>query len=683
MATAAFDPDAYLAAPAAAPAAGGFDPDAYLAAPAEKPGIMARIGAGAAGLVSGAAELVGLGSPVEIAEMAAGRQPAQHFGAPGPFGATAEQVRGVEQQTRGVTPGGLVKGAVQGIVQPFKTIGSAIVNPPQTLGQAYDVGKAVPQAAATLEGGRGALKGIAGAAQRLPGAIERGVQTAQKIGRGQTAQEATTLAQAELDAKEKAAAHYESTTGTKWETVPADLQKVMTQIVQESGDLSKLDPKAIERYTRLQKLGIPATRGQVTRDLAQLTREENLTKTTLGQPIRDISTAQDVRLNGLLDELKGKEAKATTRTAVGESVQGALRSRSQSLKSQTNQLYKRAEEVAANAPPVEIASLQTLAEEPEFLRNAPFLKQSLKAYAKDGNALNINQLERIRQEASAGSRTPGTAGHYAKEVTKAIDGILDGENVGTPEYRAAREAYKDMKNEFDKQGRVAKLVQEKGYTTDRAVALEDTLDHVLRGSADDIGKIKKSLLQGGDKGHQAWQDLRGATIEFLRERATGRRMVPGERGQLQFNSTFLDAFNEMEADGKLQKIFKPNEMVQLKQIRDAVRDVRTKPSGRIAGSDTTPRGMAVIESGLAGLLSKGLEKVPVVGKPLVEAAKSAVEKIAQRKQVKEAVEPMTLLEDKKPKKPTRKPITLKDREKAAIPLIAITRGQQDQRDSAQ
>ena len=157
-------------------------PDQMMAAiasskPAEKPGIMARIGAGAAGLVSGAAELVGLGAPVEVAEMAAGRQPAQHFGAPGPFGATAEQVRGVEQQTRGVTPGGLVKGAVQGIVQPFKTMGNAIVNPPQTLGQAYDVGKAVPQAAATLEMGVGGLKAIGGGVARGAEAVSRALPT--------------------------------------------------------------------------------------------------------------------------------------------------------------------------------------------------------------------------------------------------------------------------------------------------------------------------------------------------------------------------------------------------------------------------------------------------------------------------------------------------------------------------
>ena len=112
-----FNPDAYLAT--SPTTGGGFDPDAYLAAKPEQPGVMARIGAGLAGMGAGAAEMLGLGAPVEVAEMAAGRQPQPHFGAPGPFGATAEQVRGVEQQMRGVTPATVAKGAVQGIVQPF------------------------------------------------------------------------------------------------------------------------------------------------------------------------------------------------------------------------------------------------------------------------------------------------------------------------------------------------------------------------------------------------------------------------------------------------------------------------------------------------------------------------------------------------------------------------------------
>lgn len=147
------------------------------AKPAEKPGVLSRIGAGLAGAAAGTAEMLGLGAPVEIAEYAAGRQPAQHFGAPGPFGATAEQVRGVEQQMRGVTPASVAKGAVQGVVQPFKTIAGAFTNAPQTLGQAYDVGKAVPQAAATLEMGAGAAKAAGGALTRGAEAVSRALPT--------------------------------------------------------------------------------------------------------------------------------------------------------------------------------------------------------------------------------------------------------------------------------------------------------------------------------------------------------------------------------------------------------------------------------------------------------------------------------------------------------------------------
>jgi hypothetical protein len=140
----------------------------------EKPGVMARLGAGLAGIGAGAAEMLGLGGPVEVAEYAAGRQPQQHLPVAGPFGATAEQVRSVEQQMHGVTPATVAKGAVQGVVQPFKTIAGAFNNAPQTLGQAYDVGKAVPQAAATLEMGAGGLK-AAGSG------IARGAEAVSKI----------------------------------------------------------------------------------------------------------------------------------------------------------------------------------------------------------------------------------------------------------------------------------------------------------------------------------------------------------------------------------------------------------------------------------------------------------------------------------------------------------------------
>jgi hypothetical protein len=139
----------------------------------EKPGVLARLGAGAVGVLTGAAEMFGLGAPVEVAELAAGRQPGMHLPAPGPYGATPTQVRSVEEQTRNLSPATVGRA----LVQPLKTIGGAFTAPPQTLGQAYDVGKAIPQAAGTVEGGVGLARAAGGAAARGVTALSRALPT--------------------------------------------------------------------------------------------------------------------------------------------------------------------------------------------------------------------------------------------------------------------------------------------------------------------------------------------------------------------------------------------------------------------------------------------------------------------------------------------------------------------------
>ena len=159
--------------------------------PAEKPGILSRIGAGAAGIVGGAAEMLFLGAPVEVAEMAAGRQPATHFPAPGPYGATEAQVRSVEQQSGQITAGSIGRG----LVQPFKTIAQATRQAPQTLGEAYDVGKAIPMAVGTVQVGRGALAAGAGAAKAVGRAAARVPGVARAAEQFATAAEAKVAAE--------------------------------------------------------------------------------------------------------------------------------------------------------------------------------------------------------------------------------------------------------------------------------------------------------------------------------------------------------------------------------------------------------------------------------------------------------------------------------------------------------
>lgn len=149
----------------------------------QKPGVAARTAAGVGGFVAGLGELFGLGGPIEVAEYAAGRQPQEHFPVAGPFGASAEQVRSVERQAgdvrKGVEKAGGVLPAVGGaLAAPFEKLYGAFEKPPQTIGQAYDVGKAGAQAAATLEGGLALTRGAAGLIGRGAEAISRRLPTA-------------------------------------------------------------------------------------------------------------------------------------------------------------------------------------------------------------------------------------------------------------------------------------------------------------------------------------------------------------------------------------------------------------------------------------------------------------------------------------------------------------------------
>ena len=97
---------------------------------------------------------------------------------------------------------------------------------------------------------------------------------------------------------------------------------------------------------------------------------------------------------------------------------------------------------------------------------------------------------------------------------------------------------------------------------------------------------------------QAWRDVRGGVINRLRDRAMNSRGdgIEGTAGQSQFNGTaFLREFDALDADGVLSEMFTTKELTTLRNLRQAVHDVRTTPSGRISGSDTTPRLLAMLE----------------------------------------------------------------------------------------
>lgn len=455
-----------------------------------------------------------------------------------------------------------------------------------------------------------------------------------------------------------AKAYVANTLGLDWNALARATQDKLTAVAQTVGNFDNLDPAAIARQARLDALNLPASRGQVTRNLAQLTREENLTKSDVGAPLADINAAQDEILHGHLDTLRGgtgASPAAATRQGLGRSVQGATRDKATALEADYHKAYADAREQGETAQPADISPLQDWLKNPTNARNSGYLKQAIQDYLpKDLNGevipggerhISINDLEEIRKEASANRATPGPTAHFAGQAIKVIDGILD--DSGGDLYKAARGKFKAYNDEFSRQGSLAKLVDEKGQTTDRAVALEDTLDHVLKAPAENIADIKQSLTTGGTKatqaqGAQSWKDIQAGVLDFLKEKAAGKRAIVGDTstaaGQkafannkelLQFNSAFRDAFSELDKDGKIDVIFDPKQAAMLRSIYDAVGDVRTKPTGRISGSDTVPRAIAMLES-MGNIGSKVVSKVPLVGK-LASAGIDTLREVAKKR----------------------------------------------------
>jgi hypothetical protein len=397
--------------------------------------------------------------------------------------------------------------------------------------------------------------------------------------------------------------------GIDWSSAATTFKDKLLKIAQTAGGLEKLDPKAAARVARAEKIKAPITRGQATRDLVQITDEENIRRTKAGEEVRKKSAQQDTALHDELTRIReGVSGKATPKDAgdVGSSLQGAARRKMQILKAQASVLYKEAEAAGEMKAPVNVAPLEAFLKEPVNARNMPWLEKAINDYktAKPGvenapSEVTLKNLEDLRAEVAAAAGESGRKGFVGGKALRVIDDILD--KVNSQVYSKARGKWREMKEEFAQQGSVRDLTSEKAGTTDRRIALEDTLGRVIRGSNESLTQIKNTLTRGGtagtrQRGARAWKDLQAGVLEHLREIAAGKRKIQGEDSQLQFNSSFLDELAKLEQGGKLETLFGKQVAGAVRELGETVRDLRTTPADRVVGPQTALRIFRMIES---------------------------------------------------------------------------------------
>lgn len=383
---------------------------------------------------------------------------------------------------------------------------------------------------------------------------------------------------------------------------------------------SSIPAMRVERAGQL-PVPIKLTKGQAIRTFEQQQFEREAAKNpTIGAPLRDHFAVQNEQIlqnfDAWVDQTGGM---AGGLRATGQAVSDAVVSKANRAKLEVRAAYEKARAAGETQEPVSVAPLQAYLEhtKPESI-NAQVLASAdakLAQVSKNGVA-SINDLEELRKMVGKLGSKDSTNAHYSKELRNLIDSMTDG--VGGQEYKRARKLRADYAKEFENVGVIDRLLSTKPGTNDRAVAYEDVFRHsILSGSLDDVRAVRRTLQTSGEKGQQAWRDLQGQTVQYLKEEITKSAQLD-QRGNSVVSAHRLNTLvTELDKDGKLDFVFGKKGAQQIRDINDIAKDVLTAPPGSVNTSNT-----ASVLIGLLDTVVSGSVGLPVpVGTAIHQGAK--------------------------------------------------------------
>jgi hypothetical protein len=402
-------------------------------------------------------------------------------------------------------------------------------------------------------------------------------------------------------------------------------------------------PEAVVRSQMAQQLRVPVelSKGQAMRDLGQQKFEIETPKNfpELGKPLIE---AQAKRNDAILQnfdafvDATGKETYGLRET--GRVVDKALVGAANKAKAEINTAYTAAREAGETQQPIGYAPLKAYIDEqtPTVKRKlAPIIsavgEEIAKNDAKKTGQISINNLEDIYQFINK-NYEPGTVGEaHAKSMKNIINQMTEGQ--GGELYQEARKLRTKFGREFENIGYVDKLLRTKPGTTDRSVAFEDVFDHsVLNGSLDDVKAIGMTLKKAGPEGQQAWKELQGQTIQYMKDKVSQSVDVDSFGNPVVSPAKFKSVVTQLDQDGKLDYVFGKKGAQEIRDLLATTINVNAPLKGAANYSNSA----SAIITALDKINESPLGKIPVLG----SASKFVAEKgkeAAMKKQIQESI----------------------------------------------
>jgi hypothetical protein len=356
-------------------------------------------------------------------------------------------------------------------------------------------------------------------------------------------------------------------------------------------------PEAVARVQLANQLRVPGTvsKGQALKDLGEQKFEIETPKQfpELGKPLIEEQAKRNDTILQNFDayiDATGKETYGLRET--GRIVDKALVNEVNKRKAEINAAYTAAKEAGETQQPLAYAPLKSYIDQqtPTVKRKlAPILSAVDEEIARNDpkktGQISINSLEDIYQFINK-NYEPGTpAGTYATEMKGLINQITEGQ--GGELYQIARQKRTKFGREFENVGYVDKLLRQKPGTTDRAVAFEDVFDHaVLNGSLDDVAAIGRTLKKAGPEGQQAWKELQGQTIQYMKDQVSKSTDKDIYNNPVVSPAKFQSVVTTLDQDGKLDYLFGKKGAQEIRDLLEYTMTVNNPLKGAANYSNT-------------------------------------------------------------------------------------------------
>ena len=388
------------------------------------------------------------------------------------------------------------------------------------------------------------------------------------------------------------------------------------------------------REERLARLGIPATAGERTKNLAQQQFESEVQRGVITGISPDVKTKLAEQVGGfkanqkqaivnnferMTNEVGAEVADPTQMRQVGKIVDKALNDEYTRKYNTYKELYNKADNSGETLQPVPYQGLLDFINTKTPTQRQkldPILDSVAESLAMNDpgktGTITVRALEDIYQQIGKVQNSAN-----ARDLKQIITQM--GEGAGGELYQAARSARKQLAKEFEDVSRVDKLLTTKAGYADRRVALDDVFKHVvLDGSLEEMRTVTTLLKKSGPEGRQAYAELQGQTIQQMKDMLT-----KGDQMSFKNLNTLV---TRLDSEDKLTYMYGKAGRDQIMDLRDAIKDVVVKEPGAVNYSNTS------------GAVLRGLEALQTLRFPGAGAAAEAARTRQVSKQVKKALE---------------------------------------------